>query len=152
MNSASLIAKHLREVHVGGNWTVSNLKDQLADVTWQQATTQVKDMNTIAKLVFHINYFVSVVIPVLQGKPLVASDKYAFDVPEITSDEEWRNLVDKAMADAETLAVLIEGLSDEQLAEDFYDAKWKSYYFNLQGIVEHTHYHLGQIALIKKLV
>ncbi|MEP7141624.1 MAG: hypothetical protein ABI707_02080 [Ferruginibacter sp.] len=41
MNLTGQIAKQLREIHFGINWTWSNLKDNLADVIWQQATTQV---------------------------------------------------------------------------------------------------------------
>ena len=36
MNLPFQIAKHFREVYFGGNWTSSNLKDNLADVDWQQ--------------------------------------------------------------------------------------------------------------------
>ncbi|MDQ3142542.1 MAG: hypothetical protein M3Q56_09895 [Bacteroidota bacterium] len=89
------IAKHFREIHFGGNWTCSNLKDQLADVTWQQATTQVYSLNTIATLVFHMNYFVSAVLKVLQGEPLNAKDIYSFDHPPIGSQEDWDNFLNK---------------------------------------------------------
>ncbi len=64
MNLPSQIAKHVREVYFGGNWTSSNLKDNLADVNWQQATTQVYNLNTIAILVFHISYYVNAVLKV----------------------------------------------------------------------------------------
>jgi hypothetical protein len=53
MNLTAQIAKHIRDVHFGGNWTCSNLKDNLADVTWQQATTKVRSFNTIVALVYH---------------------------------------------------------------------------------------------------
>jgi hypothetical protein len=84
------IAKHFRDVHFGGNWTAVNLKDTLVDVTWQQATTKIHDLNTIATLVFHMNYYVYPVLKVLQGEPLVASDKFSFDLPAITSEDEWQ--------------------------------------------------------------
>ena len=71
MNITAQMAKHLRDVHFGGNWTAVNLRDSLAEVTWQQATTQVHGFNTIATLVYHTHYFVNVVIPVLQGGPLI---------------------------------------------------------------------------------
>ena len=35
------IAKLFRDVYFGGNWTASNLKDNLAGIDWQQATTKV---------------------------------------------------------------------------------------------------------------
>jgi hypothetical protein len=56
MNLPAQIAKHFREVHFGRNWTSSNLKDHLADVNWQQATTKVYSFNTIAILVYYMNY------------------------------------------------------------------------------------------------
>ena len=34
------MAQHLRQVHFGGNWTAVNLKDKMADLPWQLATSQ----------------------------------------------------------------------------------------------------------------
>ncbi len=146
------IAKHFRDVYFGGNWTSVNLRDMLADVSWQQATTKVQNLNSIAVLVFHINYYVDPVLKVLQGGPLIASDKFSFDLPPITSAEDWQKLVSKAMADAELFAGQIEQLDETKLLEDFAELKYGNYYRNLHGIIEHTHYHLGQISLIKKLI
>ena len=81
MNLTTQIAKHFRDVHFGGNWTSVNLKDSLADVSWQQATTQVYSFNTIATLVYHANYYVSAVLKVLEGEQLNAKDKYSFELP-----------------------------------------------------------------------
>jgi len=152
MSLTAQLAKHLKDVHFGGNWTTSNLKDNLADVTWQQAITQVHSLNTIATLVFHINYYISAVLKVLQGEPLQASDKYSFDLPPIQSQKDWDDLRDKALTDAETFTLLIEQLPEDQLWENFADAKYGTYYRNIQGIIAHTHYHLGQIAVIKKIL
>jgi hypothetical protein len=152
MNLASQIAKHLRDVHFGGNWTAVNMRSELADVTWQQATTKVYSFNTIATLVFHANYFVDVAMKVLQGGLLNGNDKYSFDHPPINSREDWERMLEKSWADAETFASLIEELPESRLWEDFVDGKYGTYYRNLQGIIEHTHYHLGQITLIKKML
>lgn len=152
MSTTKQIAKSIREVHFGGNWTCSNLKEHVTDVTWQQATAKVHSFNTIATLVYHTNYFVSAVLKVLQGEPLNAHDKYSFDHPPIDSQEDWQKLLDKTWADAENIAILIEELPESRLWEIFSDEKYGTYYRNLQGIIEHTHYHLGQIVLIKKLL
>jgi len=152
MSLTKQIAKHFRDIHFGGNWTSVNLKDSLADTTWQQATTQVHSFNTIATLVYHTHYFVNVVLEVLQGEPLNANDKYSFDVPAIQSQEDWQKLLDKAWADAESFAVLVEQLPESKMWEDFTDKKYGNYYRNIHGIIEHTHYHLGQIVLIKKIL
>ncbi len=146
------IAKQVREVYFGGNWTCSNLKDNLAGVTWQQATQQVHHFNTIATLVYHINYYVSAVLKALQGETFSSNDKYSFEHPPINSPEDWDMMLNNTWADAEKFAHLIEQLPDSQLWEIFIDPKYGTYYRNLQGIVEHAHYHLGQIALIKKII
>lgn len=152
MNLTAQIAKHFREVHVGGNWTSVNLKDNLGDISWQQATKPVYSFNTIATLVFHINYFVSAVLKVFQGEPLDANDKYSFDHPPIQSQQDWEKLVAKTLADAETFASLVEQLPESKLGEPFEDEKYGNYYRNIHGIIEHIHYHLGQIVLIKKIL
>jgi uncharacterized damage-inducible protein DinB len=152
VNLTGQIATHFREVYFGGNWTSSNLKEALADVTWQQATTQVYSFNTIATLVYHTNYYVSAVLKVLQGGPLDAKDKYSFDHPLIQSKEDWEGLLDKTWRDADNFARLIEQLPQSKLGETFMDEKYGNYYRNLHGIIEHIHYHLGQIVLIKKIL
>jgi len=152
MKLTEQIAKHLRDVHFGGNWTASNLKDQLADVTWQQATTPVESFHTIAALVYHMNYFVSVTLQVLQGGPLDAKDKYSFDHPPIRSQKDWEELLEKTWSDAESLAITIEQMPESRLGEAFVDQKYGNYYRCIHGPIEHCHYHLGQIALIRSIL
>ena len=146
------LAKHLRELHFGVNWTWSNLKDNLKDVTWKQATKQVYSFNTIVALIYHIHYFVNVTLKVLEGGPLDAHDKFSFDHPPIESPEDWEKLLDKVWSDAEKFADLVEQLPENKLWETFTDEKYGNYYRNIQGIIEHSHYHLGQIVIIKKII
>jgi len=152
MNLSEHLAKHLRDVHFGGNWTSVNLKDTLADVSWQQAIAKAQSFNTIATLVYHINYYVSAVSKVLEGEALNAKDALSFSHPPINSPEDWQKLVDKLFDDAEHFAALVAQIPEAQLWEDFMDAKHGNFYRNIQGIIEHTHYHLGQIVIIKKLL
>ncbi|MBI5856185.1 MAG: DUF1572 domain-containing protein [Sphingobacteriales bacterium] len=152
MNTAPQIAKFLKDVHFGGNWTAVNLKDTLADVSWQQATTKVYSFNTIATLAFHISYYIGAITQVLNEEPLTAKDKYSFDHPPINCKEDWDKMLEKVWADAETFAKRVEQFPESKLEEPFADGKYGNYYRNLHGIIEHTHYHLGQIVLIKKLL
>ena len=152
MNTVVQIAKHFRDVHFGGNWTSVNLKESLHDVTWTEATARLYSFNTIAALVYHINYYVKAVLKVLEGEPLDAHDKFSFDVPAINSAEDWEQLRNTLWTDAENFAALIEQLPDAKLHDVFVEEKYGTYYRNLHGIIEHTHYHLGQIVLLKKLL
>jgi hypothetical protein len=152
MHLTAQIAKQFRDVHFGGNWTAVNLKDTVADITWQQATTEVNDFNTIATLVFHTNYYVGAVMKLLLGGPLDASDKFSFALPPIACSEDWDQLLNKVWREAEAFASLVEQLPEAKLWDDFADGKYGNYYRNITGIIEHLHYHLGQIVLIKKML
>jgi hypothetical protein len=152
MNLSSQIAKHFREIYFGGNWAVSNLKDHLSDVNWQEATRKIYSFNTIATLTFHSSYFVGALLQVLKDKLLTANDKYSFNHPPIHSQEDWNNMLNRIWDEAQQAADLIEQLPEEKFQEDFADKKYGNYYRNIHGIIEHAHYHLGQIVLIKKLI
>jgi hypothetical protein len=152
MNLSQQIAKHFKDVFFGGNWTVSNMKEQLSDISWQQATTKVEALNSIVALTYHNYYFVLALLDVLEGKPLTSNDKFSFNHPQIQSQQEWMDFLNKIWNDVERAALLIEQIPESKLGEDFADAKYGTYYRNVIGIIEHTHYHLGQIALIKKLL
>ncbi len=152
MHVTKQIATQLRAVYFGGNWTAVNFREQLAGVTWQQATARVASFNPIATLVFHTNYYIHAVAQVLRGGPLDAKDAYSFDHPPIRSQEEWESLLNQTWTNIEQFAALVEGLPAEMLWQTFADEKYGNYYRNLHGLIEHAHYHLGQIVLIKKMI
>ena len=152
MNLPEQIAKHLKEVNFGGNWTASNLKHHLEGVTWQQATTQVYGFNTIVTLVYHIHYYIDAVLKVLHGGPLDAKDAHSFNHPPIHSQEDWEILLAKTRTDARHFAEMIAKMPEQQLWENISGEKYGNYYRNIHGIIEHAHYHLGQIVLIKKII
>jgi len=146
------IAKHNRDVYFGGNWTTVNFRDTLADVTWQEATTKVYDLNTIAALVYHMTYYMEPIRKVLQGGPLVASDKASWETPAIQFEAEWKALLEKVLHEAEQLHAAIGRLEAGVLEAHFGEEKYGNYFRNLVGLSEHTHYHLGQIVIIKKVI
>jgi hypothetical protein len=152
MNLSSQIAKHLRDVYSGGNYTGVNLKETLEDVDWKKATAKFASLNSILALVYHMNYYVIAVSKVLQGEPLNASDQFSFDHPPLQSEEEWEKFMEQFWKDGENFAVLVEQLPENKFSEPFSDGKYGTYYRNIAGVIEHTHYHLGQIVLIKKLL
>ena len=98
-----------------------------------------------------MNYYTNAVVKVLEGEPLTANDKFSFDLPPIQSAEDWESLKIKNWNDAERLAKLVEKLSEDRLEDDFTDKKYESYYKDNQGIIEHVHYYLAQIVLLKTM-
>lgn len=151
MHVSTQLARHLREFYFGDNWTWSTLKDHIYDISWQEAVTPVKDFNTIATLLFHMNYYLNVVAGRLENGAAYANHEASFIHPPINNQEDWQNLIRTAMEDAERFAGQIEQIPDNELDTEL-PYKKGSYYRNIQGVIEHNHYHLGQIVLLKKLL
>ncbi|MCB0595975.1 MAG: hypothetical protein H6557_25915 [Lewinellaceae bacterium] len=55
-------------------------------------------------------------------------------------------------ANAEKFADHVENMPDEKLEEVFVDEKYGTYRRNIEGVIEHSYYHLGQISLIRKMI
>ncbi|MFK7765702.1 MAG: hypothetical protein AB8B55_00570 [Mariniblastus sp.] len=151
MSYPDQIAKHLREIHFGNNWTGACLKEKLEGVTWQIAAKQFGSFHSIGTLVFHMNYYIDATIKFLRGGELKSNDEVSFTCSSISSQQEWETRLDKTWADAETLAKLIESIPESQLLRDFGDKKNGSCYRCLHGIIEHCHYHTGQIAILRSM-
>lgn len=152
MNPNKEIARQLREAFIGKSWTAVSLKDVITDVSLEEALAEVYDFNTIARLFYHMGYYVTGVLFFLNHGRLEIRDKYAFDHPPLSSQRDWEELQAKTWADAEAMAQKIETLSPEQFEEILVSESYGSYFRNFAGIIEHAYYHLGQIVLIKKIL
>ena len=153
METSKQLANRFREVMLNGKWIANtNYKDQLSQVTWQQATQKVGNLNTLAALTYHINYYTAGIVNVFEGGALEIRDKYSFDRPPIESQADWEQLQSRIYSDAEKFASLVEKLSDDELRAGFVEEKYDNYFRNLLGMTEHCYYHLGQIVLLKKLI
>lgn len=153
MNQSFQIANRFREVILNGTWIANtNFKDQLVDSDWQIATKKVDSLNTIAALAQHIHYYISGILNVFNGGTLDIKDQFSFDFPVIESQEQWNIFLDKFWNDAEEFALKVEAMSDEKLDSVFVDEKYGSYRRNIEAMIEHSYYHLGQIVLIKKML
>lgn len=152
MKITEQLANHFRQLYFGGNWTSVNLKNTMSDIDYKIAITKIDGCNTIAALFYHINYYISEVLKVFKGAPLTAHDKYSYLVPAIENDEDWTNMLEQAWTNAEEFATCIESLPETKLGEAFTDEKYGNHYRNIAGIIEHSHYHMGQIVILKKMI
>ncbi|MBK9737454.1 MAG: DUF1572 domain-containing protein [Saprospiraceae bacterium] len=145
------ISNRLREVLLNGKWIANtNFKEQLLSIDWIQAIQKIDHLNTIALLTFHINYYIQGILNVFNGGALDIRDKYSFDLPEIKSEVDWNMLVDNLIKNAEEFANKVEQMDDSILDKPFVDEKYGSYLRNIEGVIEHSYYHLGQVTLIIK--
>lgn len=153
MENSKQLASRFKEVLLNGKWIANtNYKEQVANLTWEEATQKIGSLNTIAALTYHINYYLGGVLNVFKGGTLDIRDKYSFDFPPIESQTAWENLQHELWLNAVQFAHHIELMSVEQLEMDFVNPKYGSYRRNIEGTIEHAYYHLGQVVLIKKMI
>jgi Protein of unknown function (DUF1572) len=152
MNQTKL-AHRFREVIFNGTWIANtNFKNELDNLDWRIAISKLQHFNSIALLSQHIHYYITGVKNVLLGGALEISDKYSFDFPEIKSQEEWKIFLDAFWNDSEEFADLVDKLTEKELNEHFVEEKYGTYSRNIDAMIEHSYYHLGQIVLIKKML
>jgi len=153
MNQSLQIANRFREVILNGTWIANtNFKDQLADSDWQIAIKKVDSLNTIADLAEHIHYYISGILNVFNGGALEIKDQFSFNFSAIESQEQWSLFLNRFWNDSEQFALKVKSMSDEKLNSVFVNEKYGSYRRNIEAMIEHSYYRLGQIVLIKKML
>jgi hypothetical protein len=76
------MARHMREIHFGNNWSDSAMQDVLKDVTWEQALkTPIPNTNSIAVLVFHMNFYLDYVHRNLKNDIFIFDHDDSFKAP-----------------------------------------------------------------------
>ena len=146
------ISQHVEGIFFGGNWTSVNYSGQLEDITVEEALEQVGPLNTVAVLTFHVAYFVRELVKMIKGGPLEAKDKLSFEIPPIYTQQDWDKVRDGLFTDAHELIAAIKEMPADRLSQFLGDEKYGDFYYNIHGIIEHAHYHLGQIAIIRKII
>ncbi|NVN16737.1 DUF1572 domain-containing protein [Muricauda sp. HICW] len=154
MNTRSeFMSSRLKEVLLDGKWIAqTNVKEQIKSVTWKQATKKVGSLNTIALLTYHLNYYLEGITQVFLGGNLEIRDKFSFDMPPIHSEKEWSELVESFVTNSKLFIERVELMKDSMFDEPFVHEKYGTYQRNIEGVIEHSYYHLGQISLIKKIL
>ena len=150
METVSTLTNRLKEVLIDGQWVSgTNFKKEIENMSWQNAITPVANLNSVAAIVWHIEYYLNGVSNVLKGGTLDIKDKFSFDTPDFKSQTDWENLKVSFFKSCNTYISLITKLSKDQLNATFVDEKYGDYHRNVNAMIEHCYYHLGQIVLIK---
>jgi uncharacterized damage-inducible protein DinB len=152
MKITDKIATHIRDCFDGENWTSVNISDTLKDVDWQQAQQRTTaSQNTIDSLLHHLYYWNGIMMERIKGINPSVPDLNGFDAGELKNENDWNDLKEKTHQSFIQLADAVKNFPEEKLFETSPTGK-SSYYKNFHGIVEHAHYHLGQIVILKKLI
>jgi uncharacterized damage-inducible protein DinB len=148
------IADQLRRAYEGKAWHGPSIKDLLTDVTAEQAIKRpVAGAHSVWELVSHIEVWTRAGAEAVKGVPMPHTEIIgtAEDWPPVTgaSAEMWSKALDRLFLTGRQLSQAIEQFTDERLEEPVPGRKY-NYYYLFHGIVQHTLYHAGQIAFLKK--
>jgi uncharacterized damage-inducible protein DinB len=150
-----LIADQLRRAFVGDAWHGPNIHELLKDVTAEQANSRpLTAVHSIWELALHIGVWVRAGMDSMQGKPMPAfvenmRPEDNWPLIKDSSTAAWKSATDKLFRTAEEMAAAIETFGDHRLGETVPGRDYDFTYL-LHGIVQHSLYHAGQIAILKK--
>lgn len=147
------LAGRLREVLLDGRWVANtNIKEQITQTNWQEAIQRVGRLNTVAMLTYHVSYYLDGLNQVFEGGELEIKDKFSFDMPEITSEADWKTMVNNFIGISEKFVNHVGKMDADRLNQTFVKEAYGSYLRNIEAQIEHAYYHLGQMTLIRKLI
>ncbi len=153
MESAEQLSKRFKDVILDGKWIAfTNWKDQLDQIGFTDATQQVSNLNTIALLTYHINYYIEGVLNVFRGGELEIRDKFSFNLPQLKSEDEWESLKAALYSNSEEFADHVSKMDGAKLSSNFVKEEYGDYRRNIQAMIEHAYYHLGQVVIIRKMI
>lgn len=152
--SASALSARVREVLLDGTWIANtNWSDQLEKTPWEMALQQSSaSKNSVYRLAFHVHYYVEGILHFFSNGQLTISDPHSFDAPALDGPEAWDRFRERFRRNGEAIAQRIEGFDEAQLSAVFVDPRYGDYRRNIEGLIEHAYYHLGQVALIRNML
>lgn len=152
MTEVERIADQLKLAFSGEAWHGPAVEEILLGVTAEQAAARpFNKAHSIWELVLHIAAWLQACRRRLEGDRAQLAD--AEDWPGVTdtSDKAWIEANSAlALARAE-LGSAIARLDDEKLNQPIIEGM-SSVYVTLHGVIQHTLYHAGQIAILKKAI
>jgi hypothetical protein len=99
-----------------------------------------------------MDHYVRAVMERMENKPRTLTHEQSVEEPEIHSEADWQALLERMWANGEKFATAIEHFPEAKLWEVFMAPEYGNGFRNISGVIEHNHYHLGQIVVVKKMV
>ena len=147
------LAKRFSDVILNNSWVANNsYKNQLTDLPLEVVLFKYQSLHNIAALAQHVHYYIAGILNVFNGGNLDIKDIYSFDFPPINTIEQWHTFLAVFWTDAASFTQKQEEMDENTLNSIFVKKEYGTYHFNINTLIEHSYYHLGQIVLIKKLI
>jgi uncharacterized damage-inducible protein DinB len=152
MREVERIVGELDRAITGNAWHGPAVLEILEGITAEQAATRTfNGAHTIWELALHIEAWVRAGRSRLDGERAQLADAENWPTIGDTSEQAWAD-VQVALKDAQIeLRSAISRLDDSRLDQPIIEGM-SSVYVTLHGVIQHTLYHAGQIAILKKAI
>jgi uncharacterized damage-inducible protein DinB len=135
----------------GDAWHGLPVLELLQGITARQAASHpIESAHSIWELVLHMNCWQEAVLRRLQGDDFDYAPEADWPRPENTTEADWLAAKEHLLETYHQLKNFLATMPEEALERQT-PGKNYSLYIMLHGLVQHTLYHAGQIALLKKL-
>lgn len=153
MSEVERIEDQLKRAHEGDAWHGPSVSELLSDVTAEQAAARpIEGAHNIWELALHIAAWEDGVRRRLINERAEVTDEENFPNVTDTSEEAWKRTIEEVRDANRRLREAVLQTEDERLDEPVMPRDgMSSTYVTLHGAVQHTLYHTGQIAILKKI-
>ena len=151
MREVERIADQLKRAHEGGAWHGPAVDELLKGLTAAQAAARhVEGAHSVWEVVAHVEAWERAVLRRLSGDAAqIYQTEEDWSSPSEASEEGWaaarRKLTETYVALREATLALDDDELDEPILPNM-----STRYVSLHGVIQHTLYHAGQIALVRK--
>jgi uncharacterized damage-inducible protein DinB len=152
MKEVERIADQLRRAFEGEAWHGPAVMEILDGLTAQQASARpFISAHNIWEIVLHIAAWERAGLRRLHGDRAKLPSEEDWPAVAETSEQSWEQSKRELKQEYEQLRYAISQLADVQLDRPIVEGL-STVYVTLHGIVQHSLYHAGQIAILKKVV
>lgn len=153
-NEIERIEDQLKRAHEGNAWHGPSVNELLSDVTAEQAAARpIEGAHSIWELALHIATWENAVRRRLINERAEVTDEENFPTITDTSEEAWQKTIEQVGDANKRLREAVLQTEDGRLNQPIMPREgMSSTYITLHGAVQHTLYHAGQIAILKKIL
>jgi len=151
MSEVERIADQLKRAHEGGAWHGPALSELLRGVNAEQAAARpIEDVHSIWESAAHVEAWERAILRRLGGDPAqIYNTEEDWPATGEVSDRAWRKTLERLTKTYLALRDAVLGLEDDELDEPILP-NMSTRYVSLHGAIQHTLYHAGQIAVVRK--
>ncbi len=140
----------LHRSYWGDAWHGPSLKDVLSGVSAVKAASKpLRNAHSIWEIVLHVNAWLDAARRRIEGEKLNLTDEQDWPALKKKGPQTWKETLQNLENNQILLENIVKQLPDARLSDNLTGGAY-TIYFQLQGIIQHTLYHTGQIALLRK--